>query len=69
VCDWRRGVVGRNDPTADGTLRVALDPEQLAQRLHDGMTVDVTCFVTANAGRRLAGTLVGLGDRPIPFTL
>ena len=62
-------VVGRNDPTADGTLRVALDPEQLAQRLHDGMTVDVTCFVTANAGRRLAGTLVGLGDRPIPFTL
>jgi hypothetical protein len=60
-------VVGRDDPTAGGVLTVGVDPEELPARLRSDRTVDVTCFLTAGNDRRLVGTLVGLGDRPIPF--
>ena len=60
-------VVGRDDPTAGGALTVAVDPEELPARLTSGRTVDVTCFLTGNGDRRLVGTLVGLGDRAVPF--
>jgi Septum formation len=60
-------IVGRADPTAGGALTVGVDPEELRDYLATGRTVDVTCFLTAGGDRRLVGTLVGLGDRPVPF--
>jgi len=29
--------------------------------------LDLTCYLTASGGRQLDGTVVSLGDRPIPF--
>lgn len=59
--------VGRDDPTAGGALTVAVNPDELADRLRMEPAVDVTCFLTTGADRRLVGSLVGLGDRPVPF--
>ena len=60
-------IVGRDDPTAGGVLTVGVDPEELPARLTSGRTIDITCFLTSTNDRRLVGTLVGLGDRPVPF--
>ena len=60
-------IVGRDDPTAGGALIVGVDPEELPARLTIAGTIDVTCFLTACNLRRLVGTLVGLGDGPVPF--
>ncbi|MBM9468433.1 hypothetical protein [Nakamurella leprariae] len=47
------------DPTADGALRIAVEPPT-GRALAD-------CSVTVTGDRPLQGTLVGLGSRPLPY--
>jgi hypothetical protein len=54
-------VIGRSDPTAAGALavRTSVSPEAKTQR--------VICYIEP-LGRPLFGTVVGLRDRPIPYS-
>jgi hypothetical protein len=57
------------DPTRGGGITVVLDPVRLdgASTPTDPMTVH--CMVTPSDARaNLAGTVIGLGDRPAPLT-
>ena len=61
-------VIGRADPTAGGQLVVgtAISPDT-AQFLALPQPLNVTCYV-APVAQSLSGTLVGLGNRPIPYS-
>jgi hypothetical protein len=58
-------VLDRADPTAGGVLTLKTSPERISL-LNTG-SVSVMCYATPTGDRELAGTLVGLGDRPVPF--
>ena len=58
---------GQGRPDCGCALTAGVDPEELPARLTIAGTIDVTCFLTAWNDRRLVGTLVGLGDRPVPI--
>lgn len=53
-------VLKRPDPTAGGALAVV--------SIYDPSTHEATCEVTSTNNRSLRGSLIGLGDRPIPWT-
>ena len=57
-------VMDRTDPTADGQLEIRINPdgEPRANR-----RLDIICYVVPTE-HSLVGTLVGLGDRPVPLT-
>lgn len=59
--------IGRPDPTGSGELSVgtSFSPDA-AQFLARYQPLDVSCYVSSTT-RPLAGTLVGLGEQPIPF--
>ena len=60
-------IVGRSDPTAAGQLVVeASITPAAAQFLALPQPLDLACYISSET-RPLSGTLVGLGDRPIPF--
>ena len=60
------GVMRRTDPTAGGGINVRISPETSdIQTLRAG-NLDVVCFVIPTE-HSLAGTVVGIGDRPIPY--
>jgi hypothetical protein len=58
-------VLGRLDPTAGGALTVKTSPEQVNPTGRDSLSV--LCYVTPTGNRELGGTLVALGDKPVPF--
>lgn len=60
-------VLGRTDPTAAGGLAVQVSPEfsDTAPRTTESLTI--VCFVVP-VQQSLTGTLVGLGDRPLPLS-
>ncbi|WP_420120490.1 hypothetical protein [Nakamurella sp.] len=57
-------VLRRADPTAGGALSIRVDPERPPG---GGAALSPACFVTAADGRVLVGSLVGIGDGPLPF--
>ena len=60
-------VVGRSDPTAAGQLLVQTSISPAAgEFLALPQPQDVMCYISFGM-RPLSGTLVGLGERPIPF--
>jgi len=59
--------IGRSDPTAGGALDIPVTPPDLDRRVFWDAPLDLTCYLTASGGRQLDGTVVSLGDRPIPF--
>ncbi len=71
VADACAGIAGRlmgsTDPTRGGQLRVVADrmTSQTDGRSNGPLTV--ACFVTAAAGQQLSGSVIGLGERDVPF--
>ena len=65
-------VMRRDDPTAGGGLQVKVAPDlpdEDLQRIspqEDNRGLNVVCFVTAGE-RLLTGSLVGIGENPIPY--
>jgi hypothetical protein len=55
------------DPTRDGQLTIVADRMARLSRTWTGNPSSLGCFVTTTGSRQLAGLLLGLGDRPIPF--
>ena len=60
------GVIRRTDPTAGGGITVRVSPETLDSQTRRAANLDVVCFVIPTE-HSLAGTVVGIGDRPIPY--
>jgi hypothetical protein len=58
-------VMGRLDPTAGGALTIKTSPERINPTGKYSLTV--LCYVTPSGDRELGGTLVALGDKPVPF--
>jgi hypothetical protein len=58
-------VMDRADPTASGQLQIRINPDSDPPRVN--RRLDIICYVVPTE-RSLAGTLVGLGDRPVPLT-
>ncbi|MET0862849.1 MAG: hypothetical protein ABWZ98_00805 [Nakamurella sp.] len=65
-------VMGRADPTAGGGLQVKVAPDlpdnelQRISPQEDARGLNVVCFMTAG-DRSLTGSLVGIGENPIPY--
>ena len=57
-------VLDRPDPTGSGLL-VRTHPVQLP--VNEKRVVSVLCYVTATQGRELDASLVGIGNKPIPY--
>lgn len=57
-------VLRRPDPTAGGELTVRVDPDRPPTAW---AALSPACFVTAADDRRLVGSVVGIGERPLPF--
>lgn len=58
-------VLRRPDPTAGGALAIRVDPDRPPTAR---AALSPACFVTAAAdGRRLVGSVVGIGDGPVSF--
>jgi hypothetical protein len=65
-CEHLTGLVlGRADPTAGGALIIKTSPERMPQITSGSLSI--LCYVTPTGDRPLAGTLVGLGDEPLPL--
>jgi hypothetical protein len=60
-------VMGRPDPTADGGLTVLIDPDAADSFRWTREAMGVVCYVVPTA-HSLTGSLVGLGDRPVPYS-
>jgi len=60
-------VLGRPDPTADGGLAVLIDPDATDSLRWTREAMGVVCYLVPNA-HSLTGTLVGLADRPVPYS-
>ena len=58
-------IMGRADPTANGGLEIQVDPQDDIPRA--GARLNVVCYIVPTK-HSLAGTLVGLGDRPVPYS-
>ena len=57
--DFAATVLKRPDPTAGGALEVV--------SIYDRSTHEATCQIASAGPRLLRGSLIGLGDRPIPW--
>jgi hypothetical protein len=61
-------VTGRADPTARGDVEIRLYPANLEGRYaRQTVRPDLVCYVIGAAERQIVGTVVGVGDRPLPF--
>ncbi len=60
-------VMRRGDPTAGGGLTIKVSPEIPDRQEWRNGSLDVVCFVTPTA-QSLTASVVGLADRPIPYT-
>jgi hypothetical protein len=60
-------VIGRADPTAGGHLVVGVSPDPGDTILYTIPSLEIVCYLMPD-DHSLTGTLVGLGDQPIPFT-
>jgi hypothetical protein len=60
-------VMERDDPSAVGELVVQTSPDASRISLRTSGSLSLLCYVVAGGGRELAGTIVGLGNRPIQF--
>ncbi|WP_447154804.1 septum formation family protein [Nakamurella sp. GG22] len=71
VADACAGIAGRlmgsADPTRGGRLRVVADRMTSQTDGRSDGPLTVACFVTAAAGQQLSGSVVGLGERDVPF--
>jgi hypothetical protein len=67
-CDDIAGrVMHTDDPTRGGALAITLDPVTLDGAMTPDAPLSVSCFVSSAGPTQLVGTLVGIGDQPIPF--
>ena len=57
----------RADATADGQLAVVLDPISRDGASFGNEPQSVGCFVGAHPPNQVVGTLIGLGEGPVPF--
>lgn len=60
------GVMGREDPTASGVLGVSIAPDYYDSTAWSTRSLNIVCYIVPTE-HSLAGTLVGLGDRPVPL--
>ena len=60
-------VMGRADPTAGGGLTIKVSPEIADGQAWRNKSLDVICFVTPTE-HSLAASVIGLGNRPIPYS-
>ena len=60
-------VMGRTDPTADGGLTVLIDPDATDSIRWTTEATGVVCYIVPKT-HSLDGTVVGLRDRPVPYS-
>lgn len=60
-------VMGREDPTASGELVLQTSPVAARIDLRTSGSLSVLCYVASADDRKLTGSVVGLGSRPVPF--
>ena len=60
-------VMRRDDAGAGGELSVQTSPDAVRISLRTSGSLSILCYVAASGDRQLAGTIVGLGERPIPY--
>jgi hypothetical protein len=56
------------DPTHDGKVRVVLDAVRQGWAATPDAPLTVGCLLTSSDTHQLTGTVIGLGDRPVPLT-
>jgi hypothetical protein len=59
--------MGSADPTRGGQLRVVADRMTSQTDGRSDGPLTVACFVTSAAGQQLSGSVIGLGERAVPF--
>jgi hypothetical protein len=59
--------MGRADPTLTGELRLATSPGADMWNRANRRSSSAVCYVTSATDRQLSGTLIGIGDGPIPW--
>ena len=68
-----RGITGMRDPTVSGNLTIAVIDQQIQDDNPEPPTRtplgrhQAWCSATAAGSQSLAGTLIGIGDRPLPW--
>jgi len=60
--------VGTSDPTFGGALAVTISPGDITHLPDHGSEPSILCFISAPDGPSLNGTLIGVGDGPLPYT-
>jgi len=66
-----RSVAGRimrtADPTRQGAISIVADPVRRDGAQREDAPLAVNCFATAASPQQLSGTVISLGDRPLPL--
>jgi len=66
-----RSVAGRimrtADPSRQGAISIVIDPVSRDGAQREDAPIAVNCFATAVLPQQLSGTLISLGDRPLPL--
>ncbi len=60
-------LMGSDDPTRGGQLTVVTDRMTAQTDGRSDGALAIGCFVTAAAGQLLSGSVIGLGERAVPF--
>jgi hypothetical protein len=60
-------VMHTDDPTRGGVLRVVADRHSGGSASRDDSPLTIGCFVTTTGEQELSGTVIGLGDDPVPL--
>jgi hypothetical protein len=60
-------IMHTSDPTRGGALAIILDPVSRDGAAVPNAPLSVSCFVSSAGPTQLVGTLIGIGERPIPF--
>ena len=60
-------IMRADDPTRGGALIIVTDPVRRDGASSPDSPMSVGCFVTTAGTAPLAGTVIGLGDRPVPL--
>lgn len=60
-------ILRTTDPTRGGELRLVVDRFTSGMVSRQDSALVIGCFLTSSGGQKLSGTLIGLGDRPVPL--
>lgn len=60
-------VMGREDPTLSGQLRLATSPGAELWNRANRRSSSAVCYISSVSERPLSGTLIGIADRPVPW--